>query len=105
MTQDRMSSILNLLGPDETLPFADSMHSTNGAEALLPGVTGRAERHIAVRRVNNPTKTEVNWLMKDIVDGKSKISVKTKNLLGKSIIRSGPGTAAHTIGFQGGILT
>lgn len=60
MTQDRMSSILNLLGPDETLPFADAMHSTNGAEALLPGVTGRAGRHIGVRRANNPTKAEVN---------------------------------------------
>jgi hypothetical protein len=43
--------------------------------------------------------------MKDIVDGKLKISVRTKNLLGKSIIRSGPGTATHAIGFQGGILT
>ena len=71
--------------------------------------TGRIERHIipllGVRRVKDLTKAEVNRLMKDIIAGKSRISVKTKNLRGKSIVKGGPGTATRTIGLLGGILT
>ena len=70
---------------------------------------GRIERHIiplvGVRRVKDLTKVEVNQLMKDIIAGRTRIIVKTKNLRGKSIVRGGPGTATRTIGLLGGILT
>ena len=78
------------------------------ASTILTDI-GRIERHIipllGVRRVKDLTKAEVNRLMKDIIAGKSRISVKTKNLRGKSIVRGGPGTATRTIGLLGGILT
>lgn len=71
--------------------------------------TGRIERHIipllGARRVKDLTKADVNKLMKDIIAGKSRVSVKTKKLRGRSIVRGGPGTATRTIGLLGGILT
>lgn len=71
--------------------------------------TGRIERHIVpllgAWRVKDLTKADVNKLMKDIIAGKSRISVKTKKLRGKAIVRGGAGTATRTIGLLGGILT
>lgn len=71
--------------------------------------SGRIERHIipllGARRVKDLTKADVNKLMKDIIAGKSRISVKTKKLRGRAIVRGGPGTATRTIGLLGGILT
>ncbi len=71
--------------------------------------TGRIERHIiplvGSRRVKDLTKAEVNKLMKDIIAGKTRVSVKTKKLRGRAIVRGGPGTATRTIGLLGGILT
>ncbi|MEE9433736.1 MAG: tyrosine-type recombinase/integrase [Sphingorhabdus sp.] len=71
--------------------------------------TGRIRRHIiplvGTRRVRDLTKVEVNQIMKDIMVGKTKITVKTKTLRGKSIVRGGVGTAIRTIGLLGGILT
>jgi len=37
--------------------------------------------------------------------GKTRVSVKTKKLRGKAIVRGGAGTATRTVGLLGGILT
>ncbi|MBP2150978.1 tyrosine-type recombinase/integrase [Xanthobacter flavus] len=70
---------------------------------------GRIHRHIVPllgsRRVRDLTKADITKAMKDIMAGKTRISVMTKNLRGKSIVRGGAGTATRTIGLLGGILT
>ena len=71
--------------------------------------TGRIERHIipliGTRRVKDLTKTDINKVLKDIMAGKTRTSVKTKKLRGKAIVRGGAGTATRTVGLLGGILT
>jgi integrase len=71
--------------------------------------TGRIERHIipllGPRRVKDLTKTDINKVLKDIMAGKTRVSVKTKKLRGKAIVRGGAGTATRTVGLLGGILT
>jgi integrase len=71
--------------------------------------TGRIKRHIipliGTRRVKDLTKADVNKVLKDIMAGKTAVSVKTKKLRGKAIVRSGAGTATRTVGLLGGILT
>lgn len=71
--------------------------------------TGRIERHIipliGARRVKDLAKADINKVMKDIMAGKTRVSVKTKKLRGKSIVRGGAGTATRTVGLLGGILT
>mgnify|MGYP001031296280 CR=1 FL=1 len=71
--------------------------------------TGRIQRHIipllGSRRVKDLTKADVGKALKDIMAGKTRCSVKTKKLRGKSIVRGGAGTATRTIGLFGGILT
>jgi len=53
--------------------------------------TGRIERHIipliGTRRVKDLTKTDINKALKDIMAGKTRVSVKTKKLRGKAIVR------------------
>jgi integrase len=70
-----------------------------------PGI----ERHIipllGPRRVKDLTKTDINKALKDIMAGKTRVSVKTKKLRGKAIVRGGAGTATRTVGLLGGILT
>lgn len=71
--------------------------------------TGRINRHIipllGTRRVKDLTKTDVNKMLKDVMAGKTRVSVKTDKLRGKAIVRGGAGTAARTVGLLGGILT
>jgi len=71
--------------------------------------TGRIERHIipliGARRVKDLAKADINKVMKDIMAGKTRVSVKTKKLRGRSIVRGGAGTATRTVGLLGGILT
>jgi integrase len=71
--------------------------------------TGRIERHIipllGTRRVKDLTKADINKVMKDIMAGKTRASVKTKKLRGRAIVRGGAGTATRTVGLIGGILT
>ena len=71
--------------------------------------TGRIERHIiplvGTRRVKDLTKTDINKVLKDIMAGKTRVSIKTKKLRGKAIVRGGAGTATRTVGLLGGILT
>jgi Arm DNA-binding domain/Phage integrase, N-terminal SAM-like domain len=71
--------------------------------------TGRIERHIipllGPRRIKDLTKTDINKVLKDIMAGKTRVSVKTKKLRGKAIVRGGAGTATRTVGLLGGILT
>jgi integrase len=43
--------------------------------------------------------------LKDIMAGKTRVSVKTKKLRGKANVRGGVGTATRTVGLLGGILT
>jgi integrase len=70
---------------------------------------GRIERHIipllGTRRVKDLTKADINKALKDIMAGKTRVSVKTKKLRGKAIVRGGAGTATRTVGLLGGILT
>lgn len=70
---------------------------------------GRINRHIVPllgsRRVRDLTKSDVNKLLKDVMAGKTRVSVKTDKLRGKAIVRGGPGTAARAVGLLGGILT
>lgn len=40
-----------------------------------------------------------------IMAGKTRVSVKTKKLRGKAMVRGGVGTATRTVGLLGGILT
>lgn len=71
--------------------------------------TGRIHRHIVplvgTRRVKDLTKADINKVLKDIMAGKTRVSVKTKKLRGKAIVRGGAGTATRTVGLLGGILT
>ncbi|WP_315806841.1 MULTISPECIES: tyrosine-type recombinase/integrase [unclassified Bradyrhizobium] len=71
--------------------------------------TGRINRHIVpligTRRVKDLVKADINKVLKDIMAGKTRASVKTKKLRGKAIVRGGAGTATRTVGLLGGILT
>jgi integrase len=71
--------------------------------------TGRINRHIVpligTRRVRDLAKADINKVLKDIMAGKTRASVKTKKLRGKAIVRGGVGTATRTVGLLGGILT
>ncbi|MBY0323454.1 MAG: integrase arm-type DNA-binding domain-containing protein, partial [Reyranella sp.] len=71
--------------------------------------TGRIDRHIipliGTRRVKDLTSVDINKVLKDIMAGKTRVSVKTKKLRGKAIVRGGAGTATRTVGLLGGILT
>lgn len=71
--------------------------------------TGRIQRHIipliGSRRVKDLLKADINKVLKDIMAGKTRASVKTKKLRGKAIVRGGAGTATRTVGLLGGILT
>lgn len=71
--------------------------------------TGRIDRHIlpliGTRRVKDLTNADINKVLKDIMAGKTRVSVKTKKLRGKAIVRGGAGTATRTVGLLGGILT
>ncbi|MDZ7894738.1 MAG: site-specific integrase [Sphingobium sp.] len=71
--------------------------------------TGRINRHIiplvGARRVKDLTKADVNKLLKDVMAGRTSVSVKTDKLRGRAIVRGGAGTATRTVGLLGGILT
>ena len=71
--------------------------------------TGRIHRHIVpligTRRVKDLSKADINKVLKDIMAGKTRVSIKTKKLRGKAIVRGGAGTATRTVGLLGGILT
>lgn len=70
---------------------------------------GRIHRHIVpligTRRVKDLTKADINKVLKDVMAGKTRVSVKTNKLRGKAIVRGGAGTATRTVGLLGGILT
>lgn len=71
--------------------------------------TGRIHRHIipliGTRRVKDLVKADINKVLKDIMAGKTRVSIKTKKLRGKAIVRGGAGTATRTVGLLGGILS
>ncbi|VVB49909.1 Integrase family protein [Beijerinckiaceae bacterium RH AL1] len=70
---------------------------------------GRIHRHIiplvGTRRVKDLNKADINKVLKDIMAGKTRVSVKTNKLRGKAIVTGGTGTATRTVGLLGGILT
>jgi integrase len=70
---------------------------------------GRIIRHIipliGARRVKDLTRADINKVLKDIMAGTTRVSVKTKKLRGRAIVRGGVGTATRTVGLLGGILT
>lgn len=84
-----------------------------GGRTKRPGTIvsdkGRIHRHIVpligTRRVKDLTKADVNKVLKDVMAGKTRRNVKTKNLRGRSVVKGGVGTASRTIGLLGGILT
>jgi integrase len=69
---------------------------------------GRIDRHIkpmlGTKRISTVTRGDIQWLMRQIADGKTKVDVKTRPH-GRSIVRGGKGTASRTIGMLGGIFT
>ena len=70
---------------------------------------GRIKRHIlpliGTKKVVQLTKADVTSMMKDIISGKTNVSVKTDKLRGKAIVRGGLGASSRTVGLLGGILT
>lgn len=70
---------------------------------------GRIKRHIIPlignRRVKDLVKADIAKVLKDVMAGKTAVTVKTKKLRGKSIVRGGVGTATRTVGLLGGILS
>jgi integrase len=70
---------------------------------------GRIKRHIipllGTRRVKDLTRADANKLLKDVMAGKTRATVKTDRLRGKAIVRGGAGTASRTLGLFGAILT
>lgn len=84
-----------------------------GGRPKKPGTVvsdiGRINRHIipliGARRVKDLTKADINKVLKDVMAGKTRVSVKTSKLRGKAIVRGGVGTATRTVGLLGGILT
>jgi integrase len=69
---------------------------------------GRIDRHIkpmiGAKRISSVTRGDIQWLMRQIADGKTKIDLKTRPR-GRAIVRGGKGTASRTIGMLGGIFT
>jgi len=57
-----------------------------------------ADRHAARKDL---AKADINKVLKDIMAGKTCVSVKTKKLRGKAIVRGGVGTATRTVGLLG----
>lgn len=82
-----------------------------GGRPKKPGTivsdVGRIHRHIIPlignRRVKDLVKADIAKVLKDIMAGKTRVSVKTKKLRGKSILKGGVGTATRTVGLLGGI--
>lgn len=70
---------------------------------------GRIRRHIVPllgnRRVKDISRADATKLLKDVMAGNTRVSVKTEKLRGKAIVRGGPGTASRTLGLFGAILT
>lgn len=70
---------------------------------------GRIKRHIipllGTRRVKDLTRADATKLLKDVMSGKTRTTVKTEKLRGRAIVRGGPGTASRTLGLFGAILT
>lgn len=70
---------------------------------------GRIKHHIVPllgnRRVKDLTRADATKLLRDVMAGNTRVSVKTEKLRGKSIVRGGPGTASRTLGLFGAILT
>jgi integrase len=69
---------------------------------------GRIRRHIVpligTLPVKDVKKADVDRVMKDIIAGKTRVSVKTEKLRGKAVVRGGPGAAARTVDLLGSIL-
>ncbi|KTQ92607.1 integrase [Aureimonas ureilytica] len=84
-----------------------------GGRPKKPGTivsdVGRIKRHIIPLighlRVKDLTKADTTQMMKDIITGKTRVSVKTEKLRGRAVVRGGAGTAARTVGLLGGIMT
>src|SRR3546814_10929444 len=63
---------------------------------------GRIRRHIipllGTRRVRDIPKPDMNNLMKDIIAGKTRVTINTAKIRGKAIVSGGRGTARRTKG-------
>ena len=78
-------------------------------ETTIATDVGRLRRHIipllGTRHVRDITKPDMNNLMKDIIAGKTRVTVMTNKLRGKAIVRGGPGTVIRTMGLLGGVFS
>jgi len=78
--------------------FEGRPHPGKGGRPKKPSTivtdTGRIERHIipliGTRRVKDLTKADINKVLKDIMAGKTRVSVKTKKLRGKPLFAAAP---------------
>jgi len=70
---------------------------------------GRIERHIipllGSKLVIELTTPDINRFLREVAGGKTAKIEKTRKLRGKSVVRGGLGTASHTTGLLGGILS
>jgi integrase len=69
---------------------------------------GRIKNHIkpliGTKRISSVTRGDVQWVMRQVAEGRTKADVKTRPR-GRSIVDGGKGTATRTIGLLGGIFT
>lgn len=69
---------------------------------------GRIHRHIipliGTRRIKDLTKADVSKFLKDVMAGKTRVSVTTKKRRNRTIVRGGAAAASRTVGLLGGIF-
>jgi len=77
-------------------------------ESTLKTDRGRINRHIIPllgnRQITNVSGADIEKFMRDVADGKTAITTKTKPR-GKAVVKGGRGTAARTVGLLSAILT
>lgn len=70
---------------------------------------GRIQRHIVPllgsKLVIDLTTPDINRFLREVAEGKTAKTEKTRKLRGKSVVRGGSGTASRTTGLLGGILS
>jgi len=78
-------------------------------ESTLYVDRGRIARHIVpllgTKKVRDLGSTDINRFLRDIIGGKTAVTVKTEKKRGMAIVEGGQGTAARTTGLLGGILS
>jgi len=70
---------------------------------------GRIHRHIipllGARVVNDVTKADINQVLADVMAGKTRVTVQTKTLRHRVVVRGGAGAASRTVGLLSSIFS